>query len=82
MTSVASAPDQMKTARSATPARARLAGRARPAGPGEGLDDFADDPEFLEKLMHTGHLEMTHSPLEYLYAQFTRYIEDTRSVPG
>ena len=27
--------------------------------------------EFLEKLMHNDHLEMTHSPLEYLYAQFT-----------
>ncbi len=40
-----------------------------------------DHPEFLEKLMHTGHLEMTHSPLEYLYAQFTRYIEDRRREP-
>ena len=37
-----------------------------------------DHPEFLEQLMHTGPLEMTHSPLEYLYAQFTRYIEDRR----
>ena len=26
--------------------------------------------------MHTGPMEMSHSPLEYLYAQFTRYIED------
>ena len=40
-----------------------------------------DHPEFLDKLMHTGHLEMTHSPLEYLYAQFTRYIEDRRRQP-
>jgi len=40
-----------------------------------------DHPEFLEKLMHTGHLEMTNSPLEYLYAQFTRYIEDRRTEP-
>ena len=24
---------------------------------------------------------MTHSPLEYLYAQFTRYIEDRRREP-
>jgi cytochrome P450 family 150 subfamily A5 len=40
-----------------------------------------DHPEFLEQLMHSGHLEMTHSPLEYLYAQFTRYIEDRRAEP-
>ena len=40
-----------------------------------------DHPEFLEKLMHTGAIEMTHSPLEYLYAQFTRYIEDRRREP-
>jgi cytochrome P450 family 150 subfamily A5 len=42
-----------------------------------------DHPEFLEKLTHSGsdHLEMTHSPLEYLYAQFTRYIEDRRREP-
>jgi cytochrome P450 len=40
-----------------------------------------DHPEFLEKLMHTGRIEMTHSPLEYLYAQFTRYIEDRRRQP-
>lgn len=41
----------------------------------------ADHPEFLEHLMHTGPIEMTHSPLEYLYAQFTRYIEDRRATP-
>jgi len=40
-----------------------------------------DHEEFLEKLIHTGHIEMTHSPLEYLYAQFTRYIEDRRREP-
>ena len=40
-----------------------------------------DHPEFLEQLMHTGPIEMTHSPLEYLYAQFTRYIEDRRAEP-
>jgi cytochrome P450 len=32
--------------------------------------------------MHNDHIEMTHSPLEYLYAQFTRYIEDRRREPG
>jgi cytochrome P450 len=40
-----------------------------------------DHEEFLDKLMHSEHLEMTHSPLEYLYAQFTRYIEDRRREP-
>ncbi len=40
-----------------------------------------DHPEFLAKLMHNDHIEMTHSPLEYLYAQFTRYIEDRRREP-
>jgi cytochrome P450 len=40
-----------------------------------------DHEEFLEKLMHNDHLEMTHSPLEYLYAQFTGYIEDRRRQP-
>ncbi len=40
-----------------------------------------DHPEFLQHLMHTGPLEMDHSPLKYLYAQFTRYIEDRRAVP-
>ena len=40
-----------------------------------------DHPEFLEKLLHNGHIEMTHSPLEYLYAQFTSYIEDRRRQP-
>ncbi len=40
-----------------------------------------DHEEFLEKLIHTGHIEMTHSPLEYLYAQFTSYIENRRREP-
>jgi cytochrome P450 family 150 subfamily A5 len=42
-----------------------------------------DHAEFLEKLIHGAgdHLEMTHSPLEYLYAQFTGYIEDRRRQP-
>jgi cytochrome P450 family 150 subfamily A5 len=40
-----------------------------------------DHVEFLDKLMHTGHLEMTHNPLEYLYARFTGYIEDRRREP-
>ncbi len=40
-----------------------------------------DHPEFVEKLMHTGKIEMTHSPLEYLYARFTGYIEDRRRHP-
>ncbi len=40
-----------------------------------------DHPEFLDNLMHTGHLEMTHNPLDYLYDQFTGYIEDRRREP-
>ncbi|MGP0032486.1 MAG: cytochrome P450 [Acidimicrobiales bacterium] len=40
-----------------------------------------DHAEFLEKLMHHDTLEMTHSPLKYLYAQFTAYIEDRRRQP-
>ena len=35
-----------------------------------------DHPEFLEKLTHHSDLSMSHSPLEYLYSQFTGYIED------
>ena len=31
--------------------------------------------------MHHDSLEMTHKPLEYLYAQFTTYIEDRRREP-
>ena len=40
-----------------------------------------DHEEFLEKLTHHDSLEMTHRPLEYLYAQFTTYIEDRRREP-
>jgi len=40
-----------------------------------------DHKEFLEHLSHHNSLEMTHSPLEYLYAQFTGYIEDRRRTP-
>ena len=40
-----------------------------------------DHPEFLEKLMHHDAVEMTHSPLEYLYEKFTGYIEDRRNQP-
>ena len=40
-----------------------------------------DHEEFLEQLMHSGHLEMSHNPLEYLYAKFTGYIEDRRREP-
>jgi cytochrome P450 len=40
-----------------------------------------DHAEFLDQLMHNDHLEMTHSPLEYLYGQFTTYIEERRREP-
>jgi len=40
-----------------------------------------DHPEFLEKLTHHSDLSMSHSPLEYLYKQFTGYIEDRRREP-
>jgi cytochrome P450 len=42
----------------------------------------ADHEQFLQQLMHQSHLEMTHKPLEYLYEQFTTYIEDRRRNPG
>lgn len=41
----------------------------------------ADHEEFLQNLMHQSHIEMTHKPLEYLYARFTTYIEDRRRQP-
>jgi cytochrome P450 len=41
----------------------------------------ADHEEFLQHLMHQSHVAMTHKPLEYLYAQFTTYIEDRRRQP-
>ena len=40
-----------------------------------------DRPEFLEKLMHREHLSLEHSPLSYLWDQFTTYIEDCRAAP-
>ena len=40
-----------------------------------------DHEEFLDALMHHDTREMTHKPLEYLYAQFTTYIEDRRREP-
>ena len=40
-----------------------------------------DRAEYLEKLTHQSHIEMTHSPLEYLYAQFTGCSEDRRREP-
>lgn len=40
-----------------------------------------DHPEFLDNLTRHSHVEMTHSPLEYLYAKFTGYIEDRRREP-
>ena len=40
----------------------------------------ADHEEFLTNLMDQSHAEMTHKPLEYLYARFTTYIEDRTSA--
>jgi cytochrome P450 family 150 subfamily A5 len=40
-----------------------------------------DHAEFLSHLMRQSHVEMSHKPLEYLYAQFTTYIEDRRRQP-
>ena len=41
----------------------------------------SDHPAFLEHLMRHSDLTMTHKPLEYLYEQFTTYIEDRRREP-
>jgi cytochrome P450 len=43
----------------------------------------ADDrDEFRERLVHEGRpAELEHKPLEFLYEQFTRYIEDRRAHP-
>jgi len=43
----------------------------------------ADDrDEFRERLVHQGRpAELEHKPLEFLYEQFTRYIEDRRAHP-
>ena len=40
-----------------------------------------DQPEFLEKLTHREHLSLEHSPLSYLWGQFTAYIEECRAAP-
>ncbi len=41
----------------------------------------ADHERFLEELMHRSPLSMEHNPLEYLYEQFTAYIEECRRRP-
>jgi cytochrome P450 len=40
-----------------------------------------DHVEFLRRLTHKSDLTMTHKPLEFLYEQFTGYIEDRRRQP-
>jgi cytochrome P450 len=40
-----------------------------------------DHPAFLEHLSRHADITMTHAPLEYLYEQFTGYIEDRRRAP-
>ena len=40
-----------------------------------------DHERFLEELMHRSPLSMEHNPLEYLYEQFTAYIEECRRTP-
>ncbi|MGD0883146.1 MAG: cytochrome P450 [Acidimicrobiales bacterium] len=40
-----------------------------------------DHAQFLEKLMRKEHLSLEHSPLSYLWDQFTTYIEDCRREP-
>lgn len=40
-----------------------------------------DHPEFLATLTRHTDLKMSHSPLEYLYEKFTRYVEDRRREP-
>lgn len=42
----------------------------------------ADHDNFLRELTHRSPLTMEHSPLEYLYEQFTTYIEERRHRPG
>jgi len=41
----------------------------------------SDHPAFLEHLTRHSGVTMTHAPLEYLYEQFTGYIEDRRRAP-
>ena len=40
-----------------------------------------DQPQFLERLSKKEHLSLEHSPLSYLWEQFTTYIEDRRAEP-
>ncbi len=41
----------------------------------------ADHESFLRELIHRSPLTMEHNPLEYLYEQFTTYIEERRRSP-
>jgi cytochrome P450 len=41
----------------------------------------SDHERFLQELMHRSPLTMDHKPLEYLYEQFTEYIEERRRQP-
>jgi cytochrome P450 len=41
----------------------------------------ADHERFLQELIHRSALTMEHNPLEYLYEQFTTYIEERRHQP-
>jgi cytochrome P450 len=41
----------------------------------------ADHERFLQELTHRSPLTMEHKPLEYLYEQFTEYIEERRRQP-
>jgi cytochrome P450 len=41
----------------------------------------ADHERFLQELTHRSPLTMEHKPLEYLYEQFTAYIEERRRQP-
>jgi cytochrome P450 len=41
----------------------------------------ADHEHFLRELIHRSPLTMQHNPLEYLYEQFTAYIEERRRQP-
>lgn len=41
----------------------------------------SDHEQFLRELIHHSKLTMKHNPLEYLYEQFTVYIEERRREP-
>jgi cytochrome P450 len=41
----------------------------------------SDHEQFLRELIHQSPLTMKHNPLEYLYEQFTVYIEERRREP-